>query len=328
MASTNLYRVADVASATLSYAGLIQFSTVQICAAITYGIFIDPAETADVETAQATADSVKSNIVTVGENCDYATLQAAIDGCGDSISNPVTILIYPGTYARFDTFETYGDARTRYISLIGVNRETCIVRDDSGEYLTPPANGRFVGLIKGLTIIATHDSPPATPENAKRKAYAIHLDSGKCVLLVDDCKLVSYQAPAAGIGLYQDSVVKFRNCDFYSHAPVFDDSNDPNDYQTNYSYLSNYGALFCHSNTADNVTNQNLILDNCRFYSTNSDKAVWVSKSGNFVNCEMNLTVINCMAISEAAGSVKFSVGAGITLTPDSYGNNDAGVND
>lgn len=281
-----------------------------------------------------------SSVITVGSSgCDYTNIQDAIDNCNDSVVNPITILIYPGTYSRFSMIQTKAyineisgahlnkNSVARNISLIGINKHDCIIKDDSGEYYTPPAEIRTNGLIKNLTFIATHDNPPAIKENAKHKSYAIHLDYGVENLTIEDCICISYQAPAIGIGLHQGETIKLKNCDLYSYAPVFDGIDHVTDYETNYSYLTNYGAVFCHSASADNVSVQNFIMDNCRLISQDGDKGLWLSVAGNFVNCEMDVTSYNTMAYSRKIGGVKVSRDNRITITGDSFGNNDSLLN-
>lgn len=246
----------------------------------------------------------------------------------------MSILVYPGTYPRFSTVQ-HGSAvdlnaggsidyTNRYVSIIGVNKETCIIKDDSGEYYTPPAEIRTNGIIKNLTFIATHDNPPLIPENARHKAYAVHSDYGPENVAYENCTMISYQAPAIGIGGAQNKTIIFKNCEFYSYAPAYNDINSPNDYQVNYSYLSNYGAFFYHTQPAENITGQKLIMDKCNVYSQNGDKSLWIDK-GTVVSYGCEVTITNSVfdgAICGNAVDVDLEL-----LTSNCYGNNVTSLN-
>ena len=206
--------------------------------------------------------------------------------------------------------------------MIGVCKDTCIIRDDTGQYYNAPALVYSNGLFKDLTFIATHDSPPAYAdrEDAAHKSHALHMDCGTQDVRFEDCVFISYQAPAVGIGCYQDVKYYFKNCEMYSYTPPYDTTDTDN--RTNFSLLCNYGGLFAHSNTNNNITNQRLILDNCRVYSQNGNKGMWIATAGSFVNCEMLVSLMNTMAISYAEGSEKANISSPITIQPESFGNN------
>lgn len=261
-----------------------------------------------------------SNIVVIGEYGDFKNIQTALDSIEDDTEEkPYVFKIMPGTYPCF-SMTTKG--RVRYISMIGECKHDCIIRDDSGQYYNAPALVYTNGMFKNLTFLATHDNPPANPENAKHKSYALHMDCGTQDVLFEDCVFTSYQAPAVGIGCYQDVKYHFKNCEMYSYAPPFDGIDHGNDYGINFSYLADYGGLFCHSNTGNNKTNQRIILDNCRIYSENGKKGLWITYAGDFLNSEMLVTCINTMALSKAEGGFNAVIDAKMTVTADSYGNN------
>lgn len=260
-----------------------------------------------------------SNIIVIGEYGDFKNIQTALDSIEDDTEEkPYVFKIMSGTYPCF-SMTTKG--RVRYISMIGECKHDCIIRDDSGQYYNAPALVYTNGMFKNLTFLATHDNPPANPENAKHKSYALHMDCGTQDVLFEDCVFTSYQAPAVGIGCYQDVKYHFKNCEMYSYAPPFDGIDHGNDYGTNFSYLADHGGLFCHSNTGNNKTNQRIILDNCRIYSKNGKKGLWITVAGEFENSEMLVTCINTMALNGKDG-VKAEIHQSLTITPDSYGNN------
>lgn len=262
--------------------------------------------------------NLKYNIIKIGNYEYFKDIQSALDFyIDDSEDNQYLFEIMPGTYRRFD-MTTLG--RVRYINMVGKCKKTCVIRDDTGEYQNAPLVYTN-GMIKNLTFLATHDSPPENPENAKHKSYAVHMDCGTQNVRYEDCYFESHQAPAVGIGCYQDAKYHFVNCEMHSFAPEWDGIDHQTDYANNYSYLSNYGGLFCHSNIDNGKTNQRIILDNCRIYSTNGTRGLWITTAGEFLESEMLVTCINTMALNGKDG-VKAEINPKLTITSDSYGNN------
>lgn len=296
-----------------------------------------------LETANSNTNEIakiKGNLITVGANGDFTNIQDAIDYLAnnvlDTAENHWTIIVYPGTYPRFTTKHARWNAySTRYISIIGIDKSQCIVKDDSGEYNTPPAETRLYGELKNLQFIATHDNPPdvAERENAKHKAYAVHMDMGTQKLLVEDCVFTSYQAPAVGIGIWKDSEIKFKNCEFYSLGDEYTEGTD--DYKTNYTYLTNHGAFFAHANMSESSGggSAKLILENCKAYSKSGNKVYAINKSAQWYagNTEFIVECINNNGWSDLEGIGSTSIietgEDAITLTGNSYGNNVENMN-
>jgi len=70
----------------------------------------------------------EANIVKVAKSgTTYSSIQAAIDASNPTAENPVVILIYPGTYTEQVLITK------SYISLVGVDRERCIIQRDHVE---------------------------------------------------------------------------------------------------------------------------------------------------------------------------------------------------
>lgn len=263
---------------------------------------------------------VRSNIITVGIGCDYSNLQDAIENCNDSAANPVTIRLMPKAtpYARFSMVEKDGAEipgfPKRYISIIGTDPYRCVVQDDTGNYHTPPAEVRTDGVIYGIGFIATHDNPTPDDCGSNHKSYAMHIDFGACDLKLEWCRFISYQAPGIGMGLAQDMKVKIKNCDIESYATA------------DYGGLVNFGGLFVHSQDAADITGQILILDNCRVFSQNGDKAAWFSHMSSGTS-SWKITSYNSMFYGATCGKVvsitkEADVAELPTITADSYGNN------
>jgi len=298
--SVPLWYTTDKASTTLAMTGLTSGTWLYYLKVVATSAYVRPGRSA--------------GILTVGKSgCDYSTIQAAVDNANDTAANPVTILVHPGTYARFSMVGwpnltgDWSQNRLRYISIIGVNRREVFVRDDTGNYNTPPAEIRTRGLIKGITFLATHDVPDTIPGDVVGRAYGVHMDFGSQDVVFDDCSLYSYQAAGAGIGLHTDEVIEFRNCQLRTYA------------STDFGGRVDQGGLFCHSQTGV-ATNQRIILHNSRIYSANGNRALWLSMVGD-AGSTMSVEAINTLAYSYAAGATHVVKETGIDVTPDSYGN-------
>lgn len=221
-----------------------------------------------------------TNYITVGKDAstDFSTVNEAINSIvDDSETNRYKIIIYEGTYPRFDT----NTATKRYIDIEGVSRDRCIIKDDTGNYNTPPINIRTDGYLKNLTVIATHDNPVWGDDRIK--SYAIHSDFGDYNTTIENCTLISYQAPALGCGLFTDSQLIVRDCDLYSYATA------------DYGGLVDYGAIWVHSNTIPTTTNQKFILHNCRIYSRNGTYSWRCYDLVNNDNFEVEFSYNRCL---------------------------------
>ena len=192
-----------------------------------------------------TQNGTRSGVITVSKfGGDYNTIQEALDNAKDSALHPVTILINPGTY-----YESLSIYNGRFISLIGINKRTCIIRNDSGDYYKAPLNIAGNVYIANLTIIATHDA--GTPY--KLRSYAIHHDSkGVGTSEIYNCILISKQNSAIGIGLQDKQTLIIDSCELYKQ-----DLSDPYD----------GGALYIHNQQPNGATNQKLIVKNSRIES-------------------------------------------------------------
>jgi len=84
-------------------------------------------------TSNILVPTLKRNIIVAKFGGDYSTIQEALDSANDSALNPVVIRIMPGTY--YEVLRIY---KGRYISLVGVDKRTCIIRNDSGDYYKAP----------------------------------------------------------------------------------------------------------------------------------------------------------------------------------------------
>lgn len=154
-------------------------------------------------------------VVDVTGRGDYTNIQDAIDVSNDSADNPVTILVMPGTYPKFSMVNN-GET-VRYINLIGLSPDLCIVKEDGGNYYEPAGEINTNGVTENITFITTHNS--AETSVIKKDAYAVHLDyGGEKTERFANCKFISYCSAGVGIGMHKNEVIRFDNCRFECSA--------------------------------------------------------------------------------------------------------------
>lgn len=270
-------------------------------------------------------------IVVAPSGGDFTTIQAALDAAPDTATNQVRIEIYPkpngGTYERFShvgfPFQTGSSAltRTRYVDMIGMGK--VVIKDDTGDYRTPPAEIRTVGTIRNIDFIATHDTPFSDPTEAAlaRRSYAVHMDFGGYQnVLFEDCGFYSKHGPALGIGLHQDERIVMRRC-------IVETIADPA-----FGGLANYGAFFAHSSSQNGITNQGIVLDDVWIYAPvgvptdaghggpNGGCGLWVSVAGSFVDSSMFIRA-NRVSVKGPAGGADVIRDSRIALDSGSWRN-------
>jgi hypothetical protein len=140
-----------------------------------------------------------------------------------SKTNPITIIVYPGIYNEKIIIHN------SYISIIGTNKQYCIIMNDKGDYDNAPifASGNF--YISNLTIKATHDGTSNFVENRtddyKIGAYGIHIDDSNYantdekIGTVENCIIYSAQNQAIGIGMSKNCKYIIRNCTLINDTP-------------------------------------------------------------------------------------------------------------
>lgn len=177
-----------------------------------------------------------------------------------SKTNPITIIVYPGIYNEKIIIHN------SYISIIGTNKQYCIIMNDKGDYDNAPifASGNF--YISNLTIKATHDGTSNFVENRtddyKIGAYGIHIEDSNYantdekIGTVENCIIYSAQNQAIGIGMGKNCKYIIRNCTLINDTP-------DRMYEL-YTRPLKTGALGCHRGYFDgNSFYQFLEMSNC-----------------------------------------------------------------
>lgn len=172
-----------------------------------------------------------------------------------------TIIINPGVY------DEMINIINKEISLLGTDREKCIIQNTTGRYCDAPvaAGGNF--KLENLTIKMTLENvgdwePTYAGTNVQETypGYALHIDypnlpgtntiqEGKVI----NCICYSEAFPAVGLGINENQRIVFENCEFIRNAT-----------QENYQRNKWQGAFVAHASNYD-VENQYLEVIDCKF---------------------------------------------------------------
>lgn len=197
---------------------------------------------------------------------DYTTITDAILNANDSVDNQVIIRIMPGIY--IESLNLIG----RYITLRGVNRDTCIIKTFTNDYHNPPIDLSTNSNIENLTIIADDDGV-TTPEGGVDglSAYAIHFDIAgrgydvnnvlyQGISRIKNCLLISKNKQAVGIGTsnQQKLIIEDSELVGYDHE-----------------------AIYAHSYLPAGSTNQKLIIRNCDIHNNSSTSPTMLLQDAN-----------------------------------------------
>lgn len=244
---------------------------------------------------------------------DVRSIREAIAICvyGD------TILIHPGVY------EESLDIRNKGLTLVGTDRDECIIVNKSGRYGNAPifACGNFV--IKNLTVKMTLEKlegwrPIYDWENIPDTVpgYAIHIDGENSALekgitegRVENCKFYSEAFPAAGVGINGNQQIVFKDCLFVRNT-------------SDSAYIRDKwrGAFMAHA-ANKNVNNQYLTICGCTFKTNYGMAANFLMTLAGERN--MVLTAINNVFESDElkeSDCVEYKKGKSI-LASKSHGN-------
>lgn len=261
-------------------------------------------------------------IVDINGNGDYTSLQDAIDNARDTANNPKTIIVLPGTYV-MSTGNNRNMGGYRHLSIIGTDKNNCILRNDRGYYITgenyeDDACLRLAGnvYIANLTIISTDTNYPAGKEANRHMAYCIHADfsaNAGNVMEINNCILVNNHFACIGAGLKDNYTVKIVDCELTStmHAEL----------TTSYE-----GTIITHngSNGSTEESRQHLYVKDCVI--TNTNGAYGIQSASAYDGQLADFTLINNI-VDVPAESDGFSMSSNYSLTKKCYGNNISSMN-
>nr|DAI17112.1 MAG TPA: pectinesterase family protein [Caudoviricetes sp.] len=197
-------------------------------------------------------------IVSNQGECDTFTINGAMSAF--ELGSNVSIYIKKGVYNEVVKFDNHYNS----VSLIGEDRDFCVIQDGTGVYINSPVviNGNFI--IKNLTIKATLDDangwiPTYNDSNVVNTypSYALHIDghglsdTEQAYGTVENCVIYSEAFPSVGMGVNKNQTVEFNNCVIERNC-------------TNLAFRNaNWaGAFYCHNAVDADAYNQFLILKN------------------------------------------------------------------
>lgn len=256
----------------------------------------------------------RSGIIRVAKDGtgDYSTIMDAVRNAGD-IESPMTIVLQEGVY---DEIVYLGNKHN--ISIIGVNRDQCIVKNTSGIYANTPimVAGNFE--LRNITIrMEVQDFYPEYTDNvwATYPGYALHIDGNsknvdeKTTGRVVNCTMYSEAFPAVGMGVNQNQKVIFENCEMIRNCTkdIFK--------QDNWK-----GAFLCHSSNYSLAPNQRLSLRNCIIRSNYGYSGNIRGNLGDSSNFHVEAIDNTCYSEEMGLDSFEYISGDSI-LAPISHGN-------
>ena len=269
---------------------------------------------------------------------DYMTLDEALQNAKDGPEFPIVIRVRAGVYEmRTETpDEVPYKKNNRYLTIVGEDRNNCIIRNDNGYYSphTEDSNGllfdssplRLSGnvTIENLTIISTDKNYNHFVENESRvqgvkraQSYCIHSDfdcDENTTTLIRNCKLVNDHYCCIGCGTRKNHVIQVENCELETTV--------------NSEHADN-GAIFMHSynlNSGNAYEGQEAVLKNNVIVNTNGTKSCYLYASSPD---RIYATLIG--NVSKTAntqnGFESFGNAYGVTKTELCFGNNIATMN-
>lgn len=262
-------------------------------------------------------------IVDKNGNGDFKTINEAVNYCKPIATkeNRITIQINPGIY---DEVVLVDDS---WLSFVGTNRDTCIIRDTSGKYANSPMRITGDFYLANLTFIANADNvdPNWSPTGYNPggsvvldyPSYALHIDGDTShvdsVGRIVNCSFYSECFQAIGIGLHNTQTLIIENCSIVRNT-------------TRDDFLDNQynGAIGCHSTLNENEKYQSFILENCDI-KYNHDYALQLYKYHS--TSPMTVKCVGNTLESGGSNLVYFRNCTNEIITSTSHGNNSHDIN-
>ena len=230
----------------------------------------------------------------------------------DTKDNPCTILLMPGVYEE-SIILAY-----RYITIVGVDKNTCVIMNKFNDYYKPPVDLTPNSHLKNLTIIADNDGIAEIPDvgTPGKQSYAVHFDSAgrysnsktEGVSRIENCILESKNYQALGSGLCINQQLICENVEFRA-------------------YKSNH-AMRVHNYVKDGGYGSSAIFKDCTFISEKAEPIHVQNVNDN--NTDTVITFIrnvaynnngqvNCLKHQEVIG--EGCISGNIILGKGSFGN-------
>lgn len=179
---------------------------------------------------------------------DYLTINEAVQNAEDG-----SII-----YVKSGVYEEQVEAWGKTIHLIGESKDTCILKDTSGNYTTPPLE-ICSGSVENMSIIEKISDASVITENMG--AYAVHVEnnySNNKKLLFRNCYIYSNASSGVGAGLRIGFELVLENCELICDGAPKSSGASPL-YFHDADQSAYYGIA-------------NVIVNNCILRNTASDK--------------------------------------------------------
>lgn len=203
-------------------------------------------------------------LVSKEEGTQYSSVKSATA----SIKESGTVVVFPGIYK--GNVQAWG----KQVNIIGVDRETCIIENNSSSYSAPPLEIAS-GTIKNLTIRARGSNTEGNGAgNTEPGAYGVHIEDNALIdssLKFENCYIYSDYNSAVGMGMRGGCRVQFVNTHLKGKE---------------------YG-LFCHDSASKQYTGiQNLSIISCVIEGMQGSGAVRFDSQG-VTGAQVNVLFIN-----------------------------------
>ena len=253
-----------------------------------------------------------SNFVVVSQygNGNYTTITDAINNTSDGD----TIFVQPGIY------EEHIDMYNKERHLVGISKESCIVKRHTGLRKDNPCNAN-VGSIENITFEQYMDQIPEDyyeRPSIERSTYAIHIDTrytsnNRHKLTIRNCRLYCEPHNAIGIGVRFNQTIKIIDCELITTS-------------------TDKGGIGIHNDDFyPNSDGAEIIINNC--YIQGFNKAVNINSLNNNALCNLSFINNTCFCTETGVTNVINPVpqnnkwGNDISNTILSYGNNISELN-
>jgi hypothetical protein len=272
-----------------------------------------------------------TDVIEVGKNKPIKKINDALNiaYAFESISNPITIMVYPGVYE-----EVLFIQGTHYVSIIGVNRDECIIKDGTAMYDNAPLRIQGQCYIANLSIISnadTYSSETGTGFSAWKTdvlngvknpewlgtigSYAVHCDDTtngeETVSRFENCYMYSCTMPAFGSGTQENNRIELVNCEMVCDI-------DPDIGELVNS--NTQGCLLIHGH--NNGDNMSVFVKDCYIESVNCKSVHMypVGANNDIKIAFLNNTFMNNRQVSQSA-MIDFTFDSS-TIEKCSHGNN------
>lgn len=257
----------------------------------------------------------QSSVIEVDKIGDIKSVRDAVS----AIKEEGTVKVNSGTY--IDDIDAIG----KTVHLVGINKNSTIIRTENSSRETPPLEATS-GSVSNMTFYASWPSGMVRPSDG-RTPYAAHIDydeEANKTLVIEDCDFTSDWNAAVGIGMRVGFNLIFRRCKLHSTA-------------------DGLGGVFFHDATTDSLRGESWItfedceitsdgrhalsiqaqgteadVINCKFVRCN----IYSKRAGKTINWSDNAnSVIGATVASHLAGDNLFGT-KNFRLDQGSYGNN------